>query len=799
MKSIFRLIFLAAISLVLINCKTLNRPGKTEGIKYSDDDIFHITLGLIDYEIIDSSKIDTSLAESNFQYMKQNFSQDIIFNLNSSIITNSIQNIDIVTFKSIYQKKTNELILFNYLQDSTFYTVIDYESFIAALPYTTEDSIRESKMFKLDENDIKFIHGFKCRKLYISDPSDEFGNRVQTEMYLTDEIPCFLLMQLGFKSKIKGFPLEMVTNVDGVKIHYGPTFFEKNKKLKKHLIVDLKNYHELDNTTFFNRIESGSSENEENELTESEIPSPDFIPGKGTNLDIYKKMHEDEELKKFDLLTLYEDALPSLDKGSLVQILRGYHDEGLIFDKQEILNICKKYQFINEGLEKKIIEIDQIHHDSSITSSEFIRLISLMSTLELLNQQVVRDSFSKSLLFNGYQLKNETDSSFIDDYIKGKIDLADFLEGFQGIFSLDYSSPVDSGEKYLQAIAGLLEQLFNMTLSYQYLNLEKVIGRVIVKNDNLQMTYPIHKDPCYHEINYWPNNMVIPKNRNPLDIETFANVDLKLLILQIIADYELKMIIGLPSRYNLFSEIADAYKVPATDPLNGKILVVMLNKTESLDSLPPDKIPFESQLDPENRDFVSSFQSVYSQVESKSFIGYRTKEKFSKILSSKKEALNVKDFDFNNWLNEVKDSIIREMGELCASVPGLVYVRTYDNSIIEKTSSNFQQLFPEIDQYLGGKFKAENFQVHLISQDEEIVKISFESYNEEYSFSCSAYESDFEMLKIADQILKRKNINNDVHLYNIYGNEYIKYMIYLSDELKNELETEFELHFEPVD
>ena len=198
---------------------------------------------------------------------------------------------------------------------------------------------------------------------------------------------------------------------------------------------------------------------------EDEVPIIDFKYGKAVNLDIYKKMQEDQELKKFDMLTLYEDALPSLDKGSLVQILSGYVEEDDIFDRNEILRICKNYQFIDEELEKKIIEIDQKHIDTSITSYDFIRLISLVTTLDLLNQQVVRDSFAKSLLYNGYRLKNEADNSIVSDYVSGKIDLADFLGRFQGIFSLKCTQPVNSGEKYLQTIVDLLKQLLTSLLT----------------------------------------------------------------------------------------------------------------------------------------------------------------------------------------------------------------------------------------------------------------------------------------------------------------------------------------------
>ena len=424
-----------------------------------------------------------------------------------------------------------------------------------------------------------------------------------------------------------------------------------------------------------------------------------------------------------------------------------------------------------------------------------------MTTLDLLNQQVVRDSFAKSLLYNGYRLKNEADNSIVSDYVSGKIDLADFLGRFQGIFSLQYTQPVNSGEKYLQTIVNLLKQLFDKSFTYQYLNFENdtLIGNVIVKKDSLQMTYPIHKDPCFYENKILTTKLVNTKICNPSDFEAYVEGDLKHLILQLNADFDLKMNIGLPFRYLLFWEIHDSYKVPETDPLNGKIIVIMV-ENNSTKSLPPDIIPFESQMDPENRDFVSTFKSVFSQVELNSYIGFQDKQKFSKFLYSHRGDVVVKEFDCNKWLNEVRDEIITDMAELLASVPNLVYVRKYDNSIIKNNiNKDFKQLFPEINRYMGDKFKAENFQVHLISLDEEIVKISFVSYDKEYSFSCSAYESDFEMLKIADEILKSKNINNDVHLYNIYGNEYIKYMIYLSDELKNELETEFELHFEPVD
>lgn len=232
-----------------VACKTKNAiidSGATPSDgKEVIETVGHFKMGLIDYEIVDSSIIKQDMAEMMIGMMKPSMESELIFTqFKSAEIVKTEENSEYAR-RFLYDRQNKKAFQFLSKDSVDYYSEMDMEELESRMKDSPEEIAELNKMFKIkkyEQSDTE-LFGFKCDEVTMLQPGD--STKVNAIAYTSHKIP-HLAEAMGQMSKyFSGAPIRTVVFMNGLKVTIGAISYEENPSMGKYLDFDPNKYKKL--------------------------------------------------------------------------------------------------------------------------------------------------------------------------------------------------------------------------------------------------------------------------------------------------------------------------------------------------------------------------------------------------------------------------------------------------------------------------------------------------------------------------------------------------------------------------
>jgi len=239
-----KLLLVVALSLVFICCKTqqktMKQPAtvKTQMVeKKQEVRNGYFEMGLLDYEIIDTTAMDESSAQLMLSMITPTMEGVYVYNETSGTQI-SYSTIDSTVVSSEYfNSVTNDFMTLLYTQGDNYMFKSNTAEMMADMPQPSAEELAEFKeLFKRDNNYNNSILGFKCDKVEMFEP--DYPDTPTTVSYMTKDIP-FMSNSFGVIGEMMGgFPIKIETNIGELIMTFGAKSHSKDDRYAKYLNVN---------------------------------------------------------------------------------------------------------------------------------------------------------------------------------------------------------------------------------------------------------------------------------------------------------------------------------------------------------------------------------------------------------------------------------------------------------------------------------------------------------------------------------------------------------------------------------
>jgi len=233
------LLILLGITTILVACKT-SRTTIENKIQNSEpiENVGHVKMGLIDYEIIDTTIIDKEKVEFMIEMMKPSFQTELIYNESKSAELILIEN-DKYLRTILYDRTTKSVYQFHHTDTIQYVSEMDISKMMEEIETSKEDMLELSKMFKIGESKTDII-GLKCDEVSIMQPPS--FTEINSIIYTSKEIPHMSEAMGPMSDYFTGAPLKTIMFVNGVKITMGAVEINENSSMSQYLELDESKY-----------------------------------------------------------------------------------------------------------------------------------------------------------------------------------------------------------------------------------------------------------------------------------------------------------------------------------------------------------------------------------------------------------------------------------------------------------------------------------------------------------------------------------------------------------------------------
>jgi hypothetical protein len=233
---------LFGFTLILIACKT-NKIASDKIIQNSDsaEIIGHIKMGLIDYEIIDTTITDKETAEFMVGMMKPSFQTELIYSESKSAELVLIED-EKYSRTSLYDRKTKRAYQFLETDTVQYISEMDISKMMEQMAASAEGMLEFSKMFKLGQSETE-IFGMKCDEVSIMQPPS--FTDVNSIIYTSKKIPHMSEEMGPMSNYFTGAPLKTIMFVSGLKITFGAIEVADGSAMTQYLELDESKYQSL--------------------------------------------------------------------------------------------------------------------------------------------------------------------------------------------------------------------------------------------------------------------------------------------------------------------------------------------------------------------------------------------------------------------------------------------------------------------------------------------------------------------------------------------------------------------------
>lgn len=238
-------LLLLGITIMLLACKTSQTSqatidSNTQNV-VSAETIGHIKIGLIGYEIIDTSVANEEMAEFMIGMMKSSFEIELIYNKLKSAELSLDENNN-YSRVSLYDRTTKKAYQFLYKDTIQYMSEIDINKMMAEAKDTEEDLQEISKMFKRGESQTDIL-GIMCDEVTMLRPP-EYSD-IHSIMYTSKKIPHMSEAMGPLSNYFTGAPLKTIMFMDGLKITIGPLEVIEDSSMSKYLELDESKYQKI--------------------------------------------------------------------------------------------------------------------------------------------------------------------------------------------------------------------------------------------------------------------------------------------------------------------------------------------------------------------------------------------------------------------------------------------------------------------------------------------------------------------------------------------------------------------------
>ncbi len=731
------------------------------------------------------------------EWLGKRFEHDLFFN-KESLVQIFKDDTGAIANRIVQDKKSGLYYFFQYENGQKFYYIDSTQIWARnQFPELSVDSLKGLIVLGSQPDPVKTILGFECRKVEFLNPSEE--GEVFMTAYLADVYPFSDNDPISILVAASGFSLETTMNYNNIRIQFGAVSFSET--------ISDETVFSINTAGFIARTkeETGlfSDEDDFEQPLEAEEES---APGLSVNLDIYRKMVEDGVISKnqdgWDL-PLVEEVNGSIDFPTLVHKARsnliGLPTDSILFylDKYGLISAeTKSKTAMYEAQIKELGEEIPIYH-----------IIELLVLQDYINDPHRRKQLVDNLARLGYRQKDESHIPDFDDFLKGEIDLEDFIMRFEGFIDVEVKDGVATIEELEKEVEIMLRKVFAniaFDLSVDAEALPDGKFQLLIKFNFDNYVLPVfNNEPksSFGEQNELPDSI-------RFDMRSEFTDNLISLCYQIGVDYEQR---DLYNVYSFEKAIMPSFDFDMPMVLANFPELAVFKRKRVFQRLPSQ---YRESVRSGNSLFLldsPAQQSGYKcncleitgfyKVNEVNLIETQFKHSFLSRLRENSRMFDLDEGELAKIEQRVTNETFSEKGELALVIPKL-FIRISDRNFFTrldapKGKDSFKKSFERLDYFLKGDFKPK---ITLIkSSPGAIFKVDFKYKGKAYSIEEHFRSFGYPMLKIAQELMAEKSKNSkDIYLLPFEISGFSQICFYLNENQKTFLEELLDFKFRSI-